>query len=276
MKFAISVFACLLAFFVLPGAVSAESGSLSLPEAGRFNFTPHAGTSLQLEGTFVGSATETQVLNTQVGGSVFSTNLGFVVHEQSFADVFHRPHTVGIDINYGLSPMTEVFGGVSYTRAEAQAFEAIDVTFTGTVDNIVIVASSRFRGEFRDYQEYAASLGIRRFFDRSGPLKPYVSAAASLRHVPRIDLKLFDERTGVQVDDIGFYEESLAFAAGLRVGVRFDVTEYAAIGLETGISYLTDLREDDDHLTAFRQFSKSNNDSDRFEVPLTLRAVVRF
>jgi hypothetical protein len=54
------------------------------------------------------------------------------------------------------------------------------------------------------------------------------------------------------------------------------VTGYAAIGLETGVTYLTELREDDDHLTAFSEFANANSDSDRFEIPVTLRAVVRF
>ena len=152
----------------------------------------------------------------------------------------------------------------------------MDVTFTGTVGGIVVAAGSEFQGEFRNYQEYAARLGIRHFFAREGSAKPYVAASAAVRHVPQIDLKLFDENTGVQVDDIRFYDDSVAFSAGLRLGVWFDVTSYAAIGLETGVTYLMELREDDDLLTAFSEFANANSDSDRFEIPITLRALVRF
>jgi hypothetical protein len=180
----------------------ADGDPVSLPKEGRFTVEPHAGSALHLEGTFIRSANETQVIATQVGNQVFSTNLGFFVREQDFSDTFHRPYSAGLDVSYGLTPMTEIFGGVSYTRAEAKTFKAMDVTFTGTVGGIVVVAGSEFLGEFRDYQEYATRLGIRRFFAREGSVKPYVAASAAVRHVPQIDLKLFDENTGVQVDDI--------------------------------------------------------------------------
>ena len=216
------------------------------------------------------------MLNSQVGNQIFSTNIAFLVHEQRFSEAFHRPHKFGVDIDYGLSPLMEVFGGVSYTNAQAKRFTALDVTFTGTVGGTVIVAGSQFLGEFHDYEEYAGTLGLRRFFDRTSRFKPYVAAQVSARYVPGIDLRLFNEATGVQVDDIRFYDPTYTYSAGLRVGMRFDVTDYAAIGLETGVTYFGSLRDADASFSGLNEFDDSNNDSDRFELPLTVRAVIRF
>ena len=107
----------LLAGLAVSGQAQADGDPVSLPQEGRYAVEPYAGAALHLEGTFMRSANEIQVIATQVGNQVFSTNLGFFVREQDFSDVFHRPYAAGLDVSYGLTPMTEIFGGVSCTRA---------------------------------------------------------------------------------------------------------------------------------------------------------------
>ena len=269
------VWACAALIFATVPA-GADDDQIALPERGGFSVEPYAGTAAVIGGTFVKEFSEVLTQNGTVGGLTFSTALGFDVPNRDFSDVYELPQEVGVQLNYGLSDVSEVFGGVSYMRATGKAFDALLFTFAGTIGGVPIATGSTFIGEFEDYQEFAANVGFRRFFDLEGPVKPFVGATFSVRKVSAIDLKFRHSSNGVRIDNVRFYAPSIAFASGLQVGMRYDINDWAVLGITTGLNYRTNLKEQDDDVVGFREFTNANNRGDVLDVPVSVRLTARF
>lgn len=269
----------LLTCAVLMGAVSdaqADDGLARMPETGRFTVEPFAGTAVAVGGTFVKEFSEVLTQTGTVAGQTFSTALGFDVENRDFSDVYDPAQEVGIQLNYGLSSRAEVFGGVSYMRAAGKPFDALLFTFAGNIGGVPIATGSKLVGEFEDYQEFAANVGYRRFLSVSGPLKPFLGATVSIRKASAIDLSFRHSSNGVRIDNVRFYAPSIAFAGGLQVGMRYDITDWAALGLTTGVNYRTALSENDDDVVGFREFTNANNRGDILDIPVSVRLTARF
>jgi len=259
-----------------PSPTQADDGLPGLPAAGQFTVEPFAGTALAVGGTFVKEFSEVLTQTGTVAGQAFSTSLGFDVENRDFSDVYGIPQEVGIQLNYGLSDRAEVFGGVSYMRAAGKPFDALLFTFAGNIGGTPIAVGSKLVGEFEDYQEFAASVGYRRFLSFDGPLKPFLGATASIRKASAIDLKFRHSSNGVAIDNVRFYAPSIAFAGGLQVGARYDINDWMALGVTTGVNYRTALSENDDDVVGFREFTNANNRGDILDIPVSVRLVARF
>lgn len=270
------IFAACAAFILASTPVLADNDQVVLPKRGGFSVEPYAGTAATIGGTFVKEFSEVLTQTGTVAGQTFSTSLGFDVPNRDFSDVYDAPHEVGIQLNYGLSDLSEVFGGVSYMRASGKAFDALLFTFAGNIGGVPIGVGSTLIGEFEDYQEFAANFGYRRFFDLGGALKPFVGATISVRKVSAIDLNFRHSSNGVRIDNVRFYAPSIAFASGLQVGMRYDINDWAALGVTTGLNYRTNLKEEDDDVVGFREFTNANNRGDVLDVPVAVRLTARF
>ncbi len=255
---------------------AADDGLARQPERGSFTAEPYAGLAVGVGGVFVKPFNEVLLQAGTVGGIVFSTAMSFEVAERDFQDVYRPGREVGIQFNYGLSDKAEVFGGVSYMRAEARTFDALLFTFGGTVGGIPIAAGSRFFGEFEDYQEVAGHAGYRRFFDTGGRLTPFVGGRLSVRKVSAIDLHLRHDQSPTTIENIRFYKPSVAFGVGAEIGFRYDVYDNVALGVTTGINYRTELAEEKSDIVGFREFQNANERGDIVDIPVSVRMVVRF
>ena len=131
-------------------------------------------------------------------------------------------------------------------------------------------------GEFEDYQEFAASLGYRHFLLVDGPLKPFLGATVSIRKASAIDLGFRHSSNGVRIDNVRFYAPSIAFAGGLQVGARYDINDWMALGVTTGLNYRTALSENDDDVVGFREFTNANNRGDILDIPVAVRLTALF
>lgn len=260
------------------GAFPAQAvdGLVSLPKRDRFSVEPFAGTAVTVGGTFVKEFSEVLTQTGTVAGTTFSTSLGFDVPNRDFSDVYETPVEIGIQLNYGLSDLSEIFGGVSYMRAAGKSFDALLFTFAGNIGGIPIATGTTLVGEFEDYQEFAANFGYRRFFDLNSGFKPFFGATVSVRKVSAIDLDFRHSSNSVAIDDVRFYKPSIAFAGGLQLGFRHDVTSWAALGMTTGINYRTNLAQEDDDVVGFREFSDANNKGDILDIPISVRLTARF
>jgi hypothetical protein len=254
----------------------ADDGLVSLPKRDRLAVEPYAGTAVGVGGTFVKEFSEILAQTGTVAGSTFSTALGFDVPNRDFSDVYDAPQEVGVQLNYGLSDLSEVFGGVSYMRASGKAFDALLFTFTGNIGGVPIATGSTMIGEFEDYQEFAANFGYRHFLDTGSGWKPFLGATTSVRKVSAIDLDLRHSSNGVTIDNVRFYRPSIAFAAGLQAGFRYQVSDWAAFGLTTGITYRTNLEQDDSDVVGFREFTNANNRGDILDIPIAIRLTAQF
>jgi len=260
------------------GAFPAQAGDglVSLPKRDRFSVEPFAGTAVTAGGTFVKEFSEVLAQAGTVGGITFSTALSFDVPNRDFSDVYETPVEVGVQLNYGLSDLSEIFGGVSYRRASGKPFDALLFTFAGNVGGFPIATGETLVGEFEDYQEFAANFGYRRFFDLNSGFKPFLGVTGSVRKVSAIDLDFRHSSNDLAISDVRFYKPSIAFGGGLQVGFRYDVNDWAALGLTTGINYRTNLNQEDADVVGFREFTDANNRGDILDVPVAVRLTARF
>lgn len=275
MKSPLAFLICAVMVFAAAPARS-DDGLVSLPKRGSFSVEPYAGTAAAIGGTFVKEFSEVLSQVGTVAGQPFSTALGFDVPNRDFSDVYDAPHEAGVQLNYGLSDVSEIFGGVSYMRASGKAFDALLFTFAGTIGGVPIATGSTLIGEFEDYQEFAANIGYRRFFDLGTGLKPFVGATFSVRKVSAIDLNFRHSSNGVSIDNVRFYAPSIAFASGLQIGMRYDINDWAALGVTTGLNYRTNLKEEDDDVVGFREFTNANNRGDIIDIPIAVRLTANF
>lgn len=266
----------LLALVLAAAPARAGDGLVSLPRPGEFAFEPHAGTAIGVGGTFVKSATEVLSQSTSVGGLVFSTALGFETERRDFADVFEKPLQAGVDLSYGLTEATELFGGLSFVWAEGKKFDVMNFTFTGTLGGVPVAVGSAMTGEFDDYEEFAASLGLRRFFRLDREFKPFIAGELSVRRVDSLNINLSHEPSGAGSEGATFYDASIAYGAGVRAGFRYDAWDAVAISVEAGLTYKSELRGDDNDLAGFSTLVRSNDDGDILEIPVSVRATIRF
>lgn len=254
----------------------ADHGLVSLPKRDRFSVEPFAGTAITVGGTFVQEFSEVLTQAGTVAGTTFSTALGFDVPNRDFSDVFEAPVEIGVQLNYGLSELSEIFGGVSYMRAAGKSFDALLFTFAGNIGGFPIATGETLVGKFEDYQEFAANFGYRRFIDLNSGFKPFLGATVSVRKVSAIDLDFRHSSNSLAIDDVRFYKPSIAFGGGLQVGFRYDVNDWAAIGLTTGINYRTNLTQEDDDVVGFREFTDANNRGDILSIPVAVRLTAHF
>jgi hypothetical protein len=261
---------------IAPSLADAEEGSVSLPMRDRLTVEPYAGTTFAVGGTVLREFSEVLTQSANVGGVPFSTALGFEVRERDFSDVFETPQEIGVQLNYGVSDLSELFGGVSYMRAAGKSFDALLFTFTGTLGGVPVAVGSTLFGEFEDYQEFAANAGFRRFLDLDSGFHPFVGASIGARKVSAIDLNFRHSSNGVVIDDVGFYKPSLAYMVGLQAGFRYDVSDAIALGVSTGVNYRSQLRQDDSEVSGFREFHNGNNDGDIIDIPVSVRLTAKF
>ena len=213
-----------------------------LPSEGKFSVSPMVGTSFT------------------VGGD--------------FDDVYDRPIVVGLGLDYGLSDSGEIFGSFRYAHASSDAFDALTITASGTINGTAFAVADVLTGEFDSYDEFGFDVGYRHFLKPGQKFRPFVSVSAGLQRVDDIDLDLtFD---GTSVPKIKFFDSAIIYAVGLGLGFLYDVAEGVAVGLETGIGFEGDLDDDDTDLTGLGSFKNVNDDGDRLEIPLMARLTIQF
>jgi hypothetical protein len=273
-------FAFLVALWI-PGPASAAEfeNAIALrevPTKAKFSITPVLGTDFTVGGDWVESATETFAVNGTIGGSAVAGGLSISAPSQDFDDVYDRPVSIGVNVNYGLSSSAEVFGGIHSTFARSDEFDAINIDAAGTIDGTAVALNTVVTGEFDDYHELGIDGGYRHFFRPGKRLRPYISGSVGLKHVDYIELDLIHKSTDTKIDDIKFYDTSTTYTLGLGLGFRYDASPNIAIGMETGLKYAGDLDEDDGDISGARSFADTNNSGDKLDIPLMARINIAF
>ena len=256
--------------------MESKEGIRDLPLVGKFSIEPNIGTSFSVGGDFVSSASETVSGSIVVGSSTLAGGIAFTTEQRDFGDVYEAPIKIGLNLNYALSKTSEIFGGVSYTRARGREFNAVDISIAGTIDRIAVDAGTSVTGIFDDFKEMALSGGYRHYFSISKKIKPYFSFAGSLKKSNDIKIDLTHKPTSISVNDVKFFGSSISYALGLNVGFRFDVSSTTTIGFETGLNFNSKLDSDDSDIAGGGSFSDTNNNGKNMEIPVMFRVNVAF
>lgn len=164
------------------------------------------------------------------------------------------------EVTYGLSKMSELALTLGYTRAEGE---------TLGVGELVGVP---LRAKFDDYEAWTARLSYRQYFQVSPGFFPYVGVSAGVRRVGSMDATFasggFAQLTLPAEIGSEFYKSSWVPSGGLTFGWR---SPYAGVvlGLETGIFYDGQLRDDDSTLAALG-LNSINDEGGRWYIPVKL------
>ena len=257
--------------------VHAEVDVPSLPTPGGFSVTPSVGTAFTVGGDFVKSGNEAISGSGTFGGVSVSGTGTISVNSKSFNDVYDTPVQLGISGNYGLTNRDEVSGSFRWLHADGKTFDAGTVGFNGTINGVGVSASSPFQARFDDYNEFGLGGGYKHFFDTPSPsFHPYLGAALGVDYTDSINVDLSANGTTI-ANGVNFYGAGWTWDAGLAAGFRYDVAPSFALGLETGIRYVGDLRSDHTDLHGDGGTIDSvNNGGDRWDIPLLLALTAKF
>ena len=236
-------------------------------------------------GDFVNGESETF----DAGGALFDVE----IDSADYSDVYDQPfYSVEAEFGYVLTRHIEVFGQFKYSasigtdRTEGSSV-FFDIPGIGTGD---IPIHSRFE----DFESYGGQLGIRYFFlSKEAKLRPYVSLAAGATYVPSINVHTTADTTilggpsDFEVFSGRFYDDSWVFTGTALLGLEYSFTCHFALGINGGVSYQTELDDDDSDLeeaiVAGNPFgidasfvTHLNNGGDRWYAPVSVYAKFRF
>jgi len=264
------------------GPALAQMGVPGLPKAGAISVTPDAGTAITVGGEFVNSGSQsftgsTSLFNGPAAPSITVTGTAtLTVPSRSFADVYDTPIQLGASVNYGLSDHDEISGRFRWLHADADTFNAMNVSASVTVNNHTVGASTSLQGKFSNYDEEGLELDYRHFFDTSwAGFHPYVGALVGAKYNDAISLNLLYQGTTI-ASGIHFYGSGISLSSGLSAGFRYDVASNVALGLETGIRYEGTLDRDNSSLSGSGGLSGINSGGDRWDIPILAGATIRF
>lgn len=264
------------AALALAAADAAAQSARNAPIQGRLSLNPTVGTDFDLkEKEFTRAATQDVTATGTVGGTAFSVGATFTTTKKDFSDVYDRPLVLGVDLSYGLSDRSEVFGVLGYTWASARTFDAISVNAAGTFGGVPIAANGTVQGKLSNFHQVGIEAGYRHFFPVASSLKVYASGAVGVAMVKSIDLDLSVSGTRV-ASGVRMFKDSWTYSLALGLGLRYDLAPGIAIGAETGLRYNTRLQGDDASFADSASYSKVNDRGDRLVVPVRVSATVTF
>ena len=250
------------------GVALAQQPVRPLPQAGTIAIEPVLGTAYVAEGRWM-SVKSTSTSIRFGSSSVITATL--TTNSRQFDDVYNPPVRVGANLSYGLSGTAEVFGGLRYTYAKADRFDAATVEVSGNFAGSPVNAGATIKGEFDDYQDVTLEAGYRQFFaPLFGNTHPFVSVQGGIRANSQTDLTLISDDETIQ--GIGYYEDGVSFNFGIGVGLSFMIGGMRA-GFETGLRYEDALPTDDSDLRD-GEFNGLQGAGDRWEIPISFRLTI--
>ncbi len=263
-------------------AFAQQMGVPSLPKAGALSVTPDVGTAVNVGGEFVTSGSQTVTNTLLFGGGPGAppiTVVGtatFTVPSRTFGEVYDTPIQLGASVNYGLSDRDEISGRFRWLHADADIFNAMNVSASVTVGGRTVSAGTTIQGQFSNYDEEGLEFGYRHFFDSSWPgFHPYLGALAGAKYNDAVSLSLLYQGTTV-ASGIHFYGSGLSVSTGLSAGFRYDLCSTVALGLETGLRYEGLLNRDNSSLAGAGGLADVNQGGDRWDIPIVAGATVKF
>lgn len=185
-----------------------------------------------------------------------------VVDPQSYGDVFGGGLEWRLGVGYMFRERSEVLGSVRYAVA------------SGEPQAVGTLGASQLFMDFSDYQEFDLEAGYRYYFTPYEKWRPYGGASLGLAFVDRIQTNLTAPDIGAVLTAVEFYDNTTALTIGFNGGVLYELNERVGVGGEVGLRWRGGLSELEG-LTG-TGLEKINDNSDRWALPITFTARVRF
>lgn len=190
-------------------------------EEGRWAATFRIGTQLMPHGTF------------QAGGTGQSAAGTAQLDSLTYDDIFRVGPSADLELGYRITSNLEPFVRVSYSQLRGENARIGDIRPAGSAPSTVV------RANFDDMESWQLDLGTRLFFVDSGPLQSFVAGYVGVDRAQEL-------RAHVRVNGVltpstreTLLPRETRFAAGVELGVSYELTEQTAISLSIGADYRT-------------------------------------
>ncbi len=233
------------------------------PEAGRLSGAILGGVDFPIDGDVHKGATapiaDLGVLNPALAGTAAELR----IEKRSQKTVYDEGYNAGVELGYGLSDNSEIFGSVRHSwtgRGSAQVGTAV-IPATGQTLPV--------NARFGKYKADNIEVGYRQYFG-SGGLQPYGAIRGGIGFTDRIKADFTIPDANIAVNDAAFYKKSTIYSGGLDVGLSYDVGTNVSIQAETGLRYQSKLKDDDTDIAGLG-LAAINDSGSRLSVPITLK-----
>jgi hypothetical protein len=179
-----------------------------------------------------------------------------------------------VEIRYASSQTSELFGALSYLKANGKSgvdIGCVDITTTaGTCEATVT-------GGFDDLEQIGLEVGYRQWLGAAmlgGALKPYFAVRGG---VVRTDALSVNTATGANgLANVRLYDETYSYMIGGDLGATYAISPNAEIGGEVGLRYVGKLKDVTLDTGPLGLSSINSDQNGRLSVPVSVRLNATF
>ena len=133
---------------------------------------------------------------------------------------------------------------------------------------------SKLYGQYDPYRSFGLDVGLRRYFDASPNVRPYIEGTGGLGFITEIDVVLAAPSSNLTERATDFYDRTAAVSFGGNAGVLWQVSERVGMYGQIGLKWMSGLSAIDD--LAGTGLESINDDSSRWTMPVVVGMRVRF
>jgi len=133
---------------------------------------------------------------------------------------------------------------------------------------------SKLYGQYDPYRSFGLDVGLRRYFDASPNVRPYIEGTGGLGFITEIDVVLAAPSSNLTERATDFYDRTAAVSFGGNAGVLWQVSERVGMYGQIGLKWMSGLSAIDD--LAGTGLETINDDSSRWTMPVVVGMRVRF
>jgi hypothetical protein len=237
--------------------------AVAKPEAGKLAGAVHGGVDFPIDGDVHKGATAPIANLGPLNPALAGTAAELRIQKRSQKQVYDQGYSVGVELAYGLSDQSEVFGSVRHSwtgKGNAQV---------GTAFLPATNASLPVNATFSRYKADNIEIGYRQYFGDGG-IQPYGAVRGGIGFVDRINASFAIPDANIAINDARFYKKSTTYSGGLDLGISYDVGPSISLQAEAGLRYQSKLKSDDRDIAALG-LAGINNTGSRLSVPITLK-----
>jgi hypothetical protein len=255
--------------------VNIPTVAVARPEAGKLSVAVEGSVDFPVSGRVHDGATAPVAnlgpLNPALAGVAADLQIG----RRSQRNIYRENYDVGLELAYGLSSSSEIFGSVRRGWSRLGQSQVGNAVVTTTVAGGPAVGTVLpINGIFGRRKSTDIELGLRKYVG-DGSVRPYGALRAGIGILDKVNASFAIPAAGIAINDARFYKSSAVFSGGVDVGVSLDIGPKAAIQFESGLRYASKPRGDDTDLTGLG-LQSINNGGNKLSVPATVRLRVGF
>ncbi len=238
--------------------------AMAKPEAGKLSGSILGGVDIPIDGDVHKGATvvvpDLGPLNPALAGVAGELR----IEKRSQKKVYKEGYNVGVELGYGLSDQSEIFGTVRHNWTGRGTLQVGNAVAPPTSTTLLPINAT-----FGKQKSENIEVGYRQYFG-SGGLQPYGAIRGGIGLSSKVNANFVIPDASIAINNARFYKKSTTFSGGLDLGLSYDLGPSFSIQAETGLRYQSKLKDDDTDLAGLG-LATINDTGSRLSVPITLK-----